>query len=254
MSHPFDELGDEDLILYHYGEAADAEAIAALLASSPEARKRYEELRRVLDAAGEWGPPELPESYGADLWQRLRPRLRQSRVLPAAGRFGATPRRWLPAAAAAAALLTVGYLAGRLGHQVTAPGPAQAFTAEARQRILAETLAEHLERSQRLFTELDNTAAGEGAALASDQARDLLSANRLYRTAAERGGRDGVAALLADIEPVLVELAHLPAEPDAAALDHLRQRIESNGLLFKTRVASDLLTRSLDVKPKHATI
>ena len=89
--------------------------------------------------------------------------------------------------------------------------------------------------------------------LAGEQraARELLSANRLYRTAAEHGGREGVAALLGDIEPVLLELAHLPAEPQPADLEFLRRRIEAQGLLFKTRVASELLTRSL--RPDTAT-
>ena len=312
MKDHHDELGDEDLILYHYGESPDAETITATLARSVEAQARYAELRALLAAADEWAPPELPASFGDEVWRRLQPRLAAERtealdatsrsprgfaprddgeddgilatataapklasssrgaqrrsdldlatpraprptgVLAAAHRFTARTRRVLPAAAAAVLLLAVGYLAGRLATDRQPARPA-VLSADARQRLLAETLAEHLERSQRLFTELANSSPDETAALAGEQqaAQELLSANRLYRTAAERGGREGVAALLDEMEPVLLELAHLPAEPQAADLEFLRRRIDAQGLLFKTRVASELLTRSL--RPSSTT-
>ena len=294
----FDDLGDDELILYHYGESPDADAIAARLAASPAAQQRYDELRRLLAAADEWTPPELDTSFEAEVWQRLQPRLAmtrtassrseqrrselrgraegedpsrgaasrlrmaaeqldaerattggRSRLLAAAHRFGSRTRRWLPAAAAAVLLLAVGYLAGRFA-PTPPPSQPQTLSVEARQRMLVETLAEHLERSQRVFTELVNQDI-DGTELASSQqaARELVAANRLYRTAAERGGRDGVAALLDEMEPVLVELAHLPAEPQPEDLEFLRQRVEEHGLLFKTRVASELLTRSLAAPP-----
>ncbi|HEV8242262.1 MAG TPA: hypothetical protein VGS57_23040 [Thermoanaerobaculia bacterium] len=296
MQH--DHPSDEELILYHYGESPDAEAITAILARSAAAQQRYAELRALLAAADAWTPPELPASFTEEVWQRLQPRLategsggaaRQraqaggetaaaaatapmpsldeapstgapsrsdlavmesangapTNVLPAAHRFRTRVRRYVPAAAAAVLLLAVGYIAGRLAPNV-APAP-PTLSADSRQRLLAETLADHLERSQRLFTELANASPEETASLAGEQrtAQELLSANRLYRTAAERGGREGVVALLDDMEPVLLELAHLPAEPHPADFEFLRRRIESQNLLFKTRVASELLTRSL---------
>ena len=293
MTTHHDDPNDEDLILYHYGESPDAEAITAILARSAAAQQRYAELRALLAAADEWTPPELPAGFENDVWQRLQPRLAAERagvamtaaapteaiaaqaastidrsssrgaprrsdldaatsryaapanVLPAAHRFRARIRRYLPAAAAAVLLLAVGYLAGRLAPNV-APAP-PTLSADARQRLLAETLADHLERSQRLFTELANSSSEGTASMAGERraAEELLSANRLYRTAAERGGREGVAALLNEMEPVLLELAHLPAEPQPADLEFLRRRIDAQSLLFKTRVASELLTRSL---------
>ena len=258
MTNHRDDLTEEDLILYHYGESPDAEAIRERLAASPEASRRYEELERLLALADDWTPPEPPEGFAEDVWRRLQPRLsaapeKRRTVVPAAHRFGQKARRWLLPAAAAALLVVAGYLAGRLASgPVPVPTSAQersaeALTADARQRLLAETLAEHLERSQRLFTELANRPAGEPDQLESDRvaARELLSANRLYRAAAERGGRGGMAALLDEMEPVLLELVHLPAEPSPEDLAFLRERIEARGLLFKTRVASELLTRSL---------
>ena len=247
-----EEPSDEELVLYHYGELPDRAALAARLEASPAAARRYDELRRVLAAAEEqWTVPAPEPGFESRLWAQLRPALEPRRggvLVPAAGRFGA--RRWVPAAAAALLLLAVGYLAGRLAPGAQ-PAPAPPLSAEARQRLLVGTLAEHLERSQRLFTELDNLPAGESAALAAEReaARELLADNRLYRSAAEHGGRDGIATLLADLEPVLLELAHLPAEPDAAEIAFLRRSIESRGLLFKTRVASALLHRTLESPP-----
>jgi hypothetical protein len=252
-----DEPSDEDLVLYHYGEAPDAAAVEAQLAASPAAARRLADLRRALAAAeDEWAVPAPGPLYEAELWLRLRPRLaaarREQPVALAASRFRARARRWLPAAAAAALLLAVGYLAGRLASRATPP--AAPLTAESRQRLLVDTLAEHLERSERLFTELENLAAADPGALAGERqaAEELLADNRLYRVAAEQGGREGIAALLAELEPVLLELAHAPAEPQPADVELLRSRIESRGLLFKTRVASDLLRRTLLPPPSRS--
>lgn len=261
MANPPDlrpgDPSDEELVLYHYGEAADPAALAARLDASPEAARRYQELRRVLAAADrEWAAAAPRPGYEAELWRRLRPRLDHrapGRLLPATSRFVARTRRWLPAAAAALVLLAAGYLAGRLAPG-TQPAPPPPLSAEARQRLLVGTLAEHLERSERLFTELDNLAAGEPAALAGEReaARELLADNRLYRSAAEHGGREGIATLLSELEPVLIELAHLPAEPSGSEVALLRRSIEARGLLFKTRVASELLHRTLEPVPAPA--
>src|SRR4029079_2817081 len=119
--------------------------------------------------------------------------------------------------------------------------------ASARDGIWVERLPDHLDRSERLFTELSNHGATSGEALGGSRqaARELLADNRLYRTAAERGGREGVAPLLEDIEPLLTEIANLPAGATAADVEFLRQRIDAQGVLFKTRVASDVLSRAL---------
>jgi len=251
-------LADEDLILYHYGESPDAEAIRTQLAASDDDRRRYEELAALLGAVDEWEAPARPPGYEADVWRRLQPRLAGAGLRRAGDRFAArraSVRRWAPAAAAAVLLLALGYVAGRVARlpepQAVVPAVAARrlppLSADARQRILVETLADHLDRSERLFTELSNGDAAGGAALAGSRqaARDLLAGNRLYRTAAERGGREGVAALLDDIEPLLTEIANLPAGATAGDVEFLRQRIHAQGVLFKTRVASDVLSRAL---------
>ncbi len=237
------ELHDEDLILYFYGEAEDPEAIREALASSPELSARYETLRQALDAAGDaLSVPERPDSYGTEVWERLRPQLQAPRARLLWFRPGGEDRRalagWL---AAAVLLLAIGFLAGRVW-----PRPeAAALSAEARERILVRTMATHLERSERLLTEVANAEADGSVDLSAERqwAQDLLTANRLYRQITRRGGRPMLSSLLDDLEPFLLELAHSPAEIPAEDLTDLRARIEEQALLFKMRVVSQRLER-----------
>lgn len=239
---------DEDMILYHYGEVGDPEAIRRRIEASGELRARYETLRRVLEAVdGALPTPERGESYGAEVWARLEPRLAQERrpgrVLP----FRLIPSgfRWQAAAWAAAAmvLLAVGFGLGRLS------GPA-ALPPQARDRILLATVAAHLDRSERLLMEVANTSSNSPANNPADAvdlsaesawASDLLAANRLYRQSARLAGRPRLAGLLDEIEPFLLDLAHVPAGPPAEAIEELRDRIAAQSLLFKVRIASNRL-------------
>lgn len=237
------EIQEEDLILHYYGESEDPEGIRVLLASSPELSARYESLCRTLDAVGDAnGAPERPESYGAEVWEKLQPRLQSppSRLLrfwPAGGDRRALAG-WL---AAAALLLAAGFLAGRFWR----PSEEAALSAEARERILVRTMADHLQRSERLFTEVANAETDGSTDLSAERqwAEDLLAANRLYRQITQRGGRPMLSSLLDDLEPFLLELAHSPAEIPKEDLADLRARIEEQALLFKMRVASQRLER-----------
>ncbi|HEX7180291.1 MAG TPA: hypothetical protein VF756_00505 [Thermoanaerobaculia bacterium] len=269
------QLRDEDLILYYYGEAEDPEEVRALLESSPELSARYEALRRTLETAGEAFPvPERPESYGAEVWEKLQPALAPRALTPAPspepgeGRnkslrrfrllpFSPSPARrergpggegrWIGLAAAAVLLLVVGFLAGRLWPRPDEARIAEqgAFSSEARQRILVRTVATHLERSERLLTELANAETDGSFDISAERqwAEDLLTANRLYRQSTQRGGRPMLSSLLDDLEPFLLELAHGPSEIAAEDLRDLRARLEEQALLFKMRVVSQRLER-----------
>jgi RNA polymerase sigma-70 factor (ECF subfamily) len=103
--------------------------------------------------------------------------------------------------------------------------------------------AKNFGRSERLLAELSN-ASGEGLpdpALEQAWASELLTANRLYRLAAEGAGQKRIARLLAELEPVLLELAHAGTEPSAEEWNQLKRRVEERGLLFKVRVTEDRL-------------
>jgi hypothetical protein len=237
VKHP----DDDDLILYVYGEAEKPEEIERSLAGSPELQARYETLQRVLAAVDAFPVPERPESYGARVWARLRPQLEAPARRPwwpwwPWWKTG-LDLRWALTGLAAALLLAVGFFAGRLW-----PGP-EARTAEAadgRERILLAAVAEHLERSERLLVEVSNADAA-GLAAERAWARDLLAANRLYRQSTGQGGRPRLAALLDELEPFLLELAHASGATPAEELQDLRQRIDDRDLLFKVRVVSQRL-------------
>ena len=152
----------------------------------------------------------------------------------------AWPRRAL-LAGGAAAILVAAFVAGRLSQPPrptpeTAMASLQALAPEARDRLLAAALVEHLDSSERVLVELANQPA---PSLAEERrfAAALLASNRLYRRAAERAGQRRVAALLAELEPLFAELAHASAgDSGSAAAAAVRDRLDSQDLLFKVRV------------------
>lgn len=234
-------LEDDDLILYLYGEAEDPEAMRRQIESSEELRARCETLRQVLAAVDDDAlpVPERGEGYGAEVWARLQPRLaeeRQARVIPFPLRKHRQAIGW---AAAALILLAVGFSLGRLSRT-------QALPQEARDRILLATVANHLERSERLIAEVANSSANGPADLAAEcaWARDLLTANRLYRQSVQQSGRQRLAGVLDELEPFLLDLAHAPDDLPAEEIEALRERIAAQSLLFKVRVASSRLETS----------
>ena len=236
------ELREQDLILYYYGEARNAEAIRRRLDASPAERERYGELCRLLELADAQPVPEPHADYGARVWRRLRPRLEEqppgSHLREWLGAFFA-PRR-LAAAGTLAMLLAVAFAAGRYWPAISgeADQPSLAVLSQAgRERILLISVGEHLERSEMLLIELANTPS-DGAPDLGDEPRraeQLLADNRLYRQAARRSGQPGIAEVLDELERLLLDIAH-SGDLSAADLDELQQRIEGGGILFRVQV------------------
>lgn len=233
-------ITDEQLILYYYGEAAEAEEVGRQIEASPELQRRFAALRGVLDAVEE---PEIPErhpSYGSAVWHRLAPQLEQRR-----SEFWAwellKPRREWALVAATLLLVVVAFLAGRLWPQQQVELAAVGY--DGQERILLLTVADHLEKSEMLLVELANTQDnGEFDISAERQlAGRLRSDSRLYRQAAQQSGQADVAALLEQLERVLVELANSPETIPSSDLGELRVRLDEGGLLFKVRVVGSRL-------------
>jgi hypothetical protein len=74
-------------------------------------------------------------------------------------------------------------------------------------------------------------------------AEDLVYTNRLYRQTAMTAGEPRMVGLLDELERVLIEIAHSPEELHGARLQNLRERIRSEGLIFKIRVAGTKLAQ-----------
>jgi len=226
-------LSEDELVLHHYGESTDAAGAEAHLAGCADCRACFEALQRILAAVGTSEVPERAADYGRAVWQRLRPRLQESRprarVLPFV-------RRLVPFGAIAASLV-LAFVLGRASRERELL-VAQPISEPARQRILLVAVGEHLERSQMVLIELQNAGANGTLDIATERqrAQELVPANRLYRQAALHAGEPGVASVLDELERVLLEIAMSPDQLGHPGLEEIKQRIETQGILFKVRV------------------
>ena len=220
-------LTEEQITLAYYGEL-DPE-LRRHLDQCPDCRANMERLRDLLDALRDYPVPERDSSYGQNVWARLLPQL------PAP-----PPRRphlrWWMAAPALATLLVGAFFAGMVAQHRREP---PAISPVARQRVLLMVMGDHLDRSQILLAELVNATPGDVTLIDErDRARDLVTQNRLLRQTSARRGNASEAALLDELERVLLDIANGPSKISPAGLESLQHRIESEGLLFKVRIVS----------------
>jgi len=235
-------IPDEDLILHYYGEAPNAEEIERRLESSPELRRRFEALRLTLDALEEPPVPERTGAYGAAVWRRLEPRLEKKRFFDGFGWEQFRPRRQWALAAAMLVLLFVGFFTGRFWPREEVR-IAEGLSADGRNRILLVTLAGHFERSEMLLLELANTHQNGEVDLSMERriARELRDDSRLYRQTALQAGQTDLAAVLEQLERVLVELSHGSEELPSGDLGDIQMRLDESDILFKVRVVGTRL-------------
>ncbi|HEX4826203.1 MAG TPA: hypothetical protein VFV19_18025 [Candidatus Polarisedimenticolaceae bacterium] len=224
---------DEELILFFYGEHERPNEIERALAADPDLKRRYETLTRELSALDRLEVPDPRPGLEGRMWARVSAELQPKRRI-------LSWRVWAAIGAAAAAIAVAAFLGGRaIGpepNEADVTAKLKALPQAARERVLQAALADHLDTSQRLLLEVQN---GDKP-LEEERvwAASLLSENRLYRRAAERAGQRRVAAVLAEIEPILVRLAE---SPDALDRSGTQQEIERTDLLFKLRVTRNNL-------------
>ena len=216
-------LSDEDLVLIYYGEQAEG----VHLAECAEGRERMAGLARDLPLLTEEMPvPDRDADYGRWVWFRLRPKLQ-----PARG-----GGRRVAIAASIAVLILGAFAAGRY---TAKPAPATPMTASSRTpRIFRAELGEHLERSQLVLREIENSPVETETDFSGEQERaeSLLTPNRLYRQAALSSGDEETARVLEDLEQILLEVAHSPAKVSSDELDEIRGRIRRQGIMFRVKV------------------
>ncbi len=240
-------LSQEEIVLHYYGDAEGEEEIRRHLSECSACRREFDRVQELLQQIEPTEVPEPPQFFEEKTWLNLRDRLAQRRGgfrgwlfspqksgVPDAPRFWAW---WGGIAGTVAILLAVAFLVGRYG-----PGhngvPSNSTAAANRQRVVLVAVGDHLERSQILLVEIMNSDTEGALDLSSEQrqARDLLDANHLYRVSAQQAGDPAIAGVLDDLGRVLTEIANAPAEVTPADLQGIRQRIQSQGLLFKIRV------------------
>ncbi len=257
---------EDNLTLYYYGEGRHRDDVERHLADCAACAATYRDIAATLSLVAVPDPPERGDQYGLEVWQRIRHQLP-----PRRGPWWIAWLRWdrLALAGAAAALVLAAFVVGRVWPRpssgsvsgsvsgvapaTTAPAAAAGNAVDARQRILLTSVAEHLDRSERVLTDIMN--APDRGDISSEQrwAEDLLTTSRLYRQDTVDAGEHSVAAVLDDLERNLLEIVHSPSQISAADLEQIRRRIDAAALLFKVRVLSDELRRR-EGAPIDATI
>jgi hypothetical protein len=243
---------DEDLILHFYGEAdaADARRIAEHVDHCGACRAAWMELDETLRLVDQARVQEPGPEFERVMWARVQ------QALPAPRASLWSLRVWLPAAATIAVVAVASGYAWRTWH--TAPEPAttpdtptqpatQAQTASGKsktnskvaERVLLGALDDHFQQAQTLLVELNNAPEDAGDFVFERATADeLISSGRLYRVAARQHGDRQFVLMLDELETALLDVARSENGVRPEALKALRDRIESQDLLFKVRVAT----------------
>jgi len=220
-------ITEEDLVLLYYNEADVPQGARRHLRECGECASAARKLAQDLAVCNEWGVPEPDADLARSVWAQIAPQLDESRP----HRYF----RWLRIAgvlAATATLLLVAFVAGRASRQRT-PSITAGLSKQARERILAITLADHLDRAEMLLTEIsdDSQMSDERA-----RAQDLVEEGRLMRQTLARDGQTPTLAMLDEVERFMLEIANAPERTTPAEMRELRDRIGSGSLLFKVRI------------------
>jgi hypothetical protein len=227
-------IGEEDLVLLYYDEPGVRDELRAHLGECVECQAAARSMAETLNLCSEWLPPETEAEFGRSVWSQIAPLIEEPRTH--------VWRGWKAAAAvlAMAALVMAAYLGARAARH-PAPSMLTGLSAEARNRILAISLADHLERAQLLLTEISNQKEPGPDELAAERnrAQDLVEEGRLIRETLARGRAAttvSAVALVDDVERFLLELANSPENPAAVDVKSRQDRIASGSLLFKVRI------------------
>lgn len=235
-------LTEDDLILHYYGEldAAAGARAGDHLRDCTACHASFTKLQRVLAAVEAAPAPEIADGFERTVWARLHPELAHRRGGWLSW-FVLSPGR-LAWVAGIVLLVAAAFLAGRISERrpVAPVTESAAAGTGLRERVLLADLGQHLDRSQMMLIELVSADTAADVDLPAERARaeQLVADNRLYRQTATANGNPALAAVLDDLEQVLVDVAVSPARLSDADLNDVRRRIEDKGLLLKVRVLS----------------
>jgi hypothetical protein len=128
---------------------------------------------------------------------------------------------------------------------VAAPAPAAVFS-EGETFFDFET-TRHLEKAQVLLRSFENASSPSAEELAYDKrvSKELLLRNILLRRDAEGAENAPAKSLLGSLEPLLLDIANLPARPASGDLASVKRRIRKSEIVAALQVYS-MLTTSLE--------
>jgi hypothetical protein len=153
-------------------------------------------------------------------------------------------------AAVVGLVLGGGYLWGRwdaLRERPANPSSTQAIAPNTGEDVMLAALDQHFDETEVLLVELLNAQEDvRDFTYERTAASNLVASGRLYRATARQNGNAELAALLDDLESVLVEVARSPAKVDEREVDTWRTRIDQSELLRKVRTVEDHIKRRRD--------
>jgi hypothetical protein len=250
MWHPT----EDDLILRFYGEheAAETSRIDGHLRTCGACQSAWTELTETLKLVDTAPVPEPPPGFERVMWAKVQ------QALPEREPSFWTWRRLVPIASVAALVIAVVAITSRTRESAPAPSTASSTSAastkvegrgqvakagdngQLRERVLLTALDGHFEQTELLLVELLNAPEDGTVDLEFERmtAGDLVASGRLYRMSATQIGKGRLAAVLEELEPVLVEVARSDDQAKRKDLRFLRSQINEEGLLFKVRAVT----------------
>jgi hypothetical protein len=109
----------------------------------------------------------------------------------------------------------------------------------------------HFQKSElllRSFRNVRSKNANTSAELSYEKrlAQQLVYQNMMLRREADASGDAQVSSLLESLEPILLDIAHLPARPAANQVRVIKDRVERKNIVALLQVNSTALARALD--------
>lgn len=223
-----DHLGDDQIIALLHGATTEQEA--SHLQNCSKCRSEFEAYEATLQCLNQWSAPERDAAYGGRVWRQIADRIPRRRGL----RWISVPVAAWAAVAVCGAVLLVGSLL-RQKPRESAPAPGVEAQAPAHSHgLLNAALEDHLERASILLTSVLNERGTYAKVSDEDeQLDDLIAENRLYRQTAEQQNDLETAALLSDVETVLLDLQHSSTAAPVSELRYVQQRISDSSLRFR---------------------
>jgi hypothetical protein len=123
-----------------------------------------------------------------------------------------------------------------------------------RERVVVVVLSDHLDRSERLLVELKHADADSAETVSPlrEEARSLLTANRICRQDARKIDDPDLTEALRHLDHVLAELAGRQGTLTATDLTRLQDEMSADGLLFEVRVLRSRIPNRQTVKTAHS--
>jgi len=231
--------------LYHTLDEADRIRLNGHLASCPRCAAAFQEAGRILQIMDRREHPALPESYwekselhlleklGSGWLETAVPSIKRRRVL-----------RWGIRFAAAAAILLIGILIGRLTFTGVIPETGAesdlASTATPFQLAELERRTNHyLDRSKMILLGLINFDSGSEDPYILNMERNQKISGELIREAGYLkenlgiSGQNRLAVLVSELELILMQIANLDRQDHIDGLQLIKDGVHRNSLLMK---------------------